>query len=72
MAVHKSLETISGMILNQQQQKFAVKTAANESYVWKPCKVLHWLGTHFVIGDLTSRATGKDKDLATCEGLALG
>ena len=41
MAALKSLETMSGMILNRLQTKFAAKM--NEMRCWKPWRYLHWL-----------------------------
>ena len=35
MAEHKSLETISNIILNQSQQKFAAKAVASEKQCLK-------------------------------------
>ena len=42
LVVSKSLETISDMILNQQQPKFASKREANAMFE-KPLRDLHWL-----------------------------
>ena len=41
MVVHKSLETVSGMILNWSQPKFAAKSVAVKCNAWKPC-IFFW------------------------------
>ena len=45
MKVSKSLQAMSGMILNRSQPKFAAKLVANasEKRCWKSCRDLHWL-----------------------------